>query len=98
MQANTEKCYEVTLTTDQPLLNGEDFWMYRIFDDKEEALKAANTLRSFFPYYKYPSKVVVKEFDLFDKSMQKERVIYNLSLEDQDGNLVTRETAAKKDY
>ncbi len=57
-----KKWYEVHLTTDQPMTQGEDFWMYRGFEDEKEARTAFQILLSFIPYEKYPATVTLEEY------------------------------------
>lgn len=83
---DAKKTYQVELTTKQPITEGEDFWMYRGFCDKAKALDIAETLSTFFPYCKYPTEVLVKEYDIDDEEIcRNERVIARYKLENEEG-------------
>lgn len=69
------KTYQVELTTTQPITDGEDFWMYRGYITKDEALSVAEMLSKFFPYYKYATEILVKEYDLIGKACHNERIL-----------------------
>lgn len=79
------------METTQPITDGEDFYMYRGYKTKEEALNVAKILSTFIPYYKYPTKILVHEFDCYDgKSLVNKRSIKKYSLKDESGHVVKR--------
>lgn len=82
------KTYQVDLTTTQNIADGEDFWMYRGYRTKEEALQTAEVMSKFFPYYKYPTDILVKEYDLVGKSCVNEKIIKRYRLKDESGRVV----------
>ncbi len=87
------KSYEVELTTTQTISNGEDFWMYRGYLSKSRALFVAKLLSQFIPYFKYPTKVIVKEYDVFrgDKNellLSNAQIIKRYSLKNEEGKVV----------
>jgi hypothetical protein len=83
-----KKTYEVELTTTQPITDGEDFWMYRGYITKEEAMSAAEVMSKFFPYYKYATEILVKEYDLIGKSCQNKKIIKRYKLKEETGRVV----------
>lgn len=83
--------YQVELQTTQPFADGEDFWMYRGYYTKEEALSVAEMLSKFIPYYRYATEIIVKEYDLVGRSCYNERVIKRYRLKDENGRVVKAE-------
>lgn len=68
--------------------------MYRGYTSKDEALSVAETLSKFFPYYKYATEILVKEYDLFGNYCRNERVIKRYRLKDENGRVVKGESVA----
>jgi hypothetical protein len=91
-------CYEVTFTTTQKITDGEDFWMYRGFRKKEDALSVARMLSTFFPYYKYPAVIEVAEYDLIEKACRNKRIIKRYRLKDENGKVVKVEDNNRPGY
>lgn len=83
--------YQVELTTTQPITDGEDFWMYRGYTTKDEALSVAEVLSKFFPYCKYATEILVKEYDLIEKCCRNERIIKRYKLKNENGRVVKGE-------
>lgn len=83
-----KQTYRVELTTKQPITAGEDFWMYRGYASKDEALSAAEVLSKFFPYFKYATEILVKEYDLIEKSCRNEKIIKRYKLKNENGQVV----------
>jgi hypothetical protein len=84
--------YDVELSTSQPFADGEDFYMYRGYVSKEEALQVAEMMSKFFPYYKYPTEICVYEYDLVGKSLQNKRTIKRYRLKDENGRVIKSPT------
>ena len=83
------KVYQVELSSTQPITDGEDFWMYRGFNTKEEAMTAALVMSKFIPYYKYATEVFVKEYDLVgNRNTINEKIIKRYRLKDESGRVV----------
>lgn len=83
-----KKTYQVELTTTQPATDGEDFWMYRGFTTKDEAVSVAKVLCKFFPYHKYATEILVKEYDLVGKCCNNEKIIKRYRLKDENGLVI----------
>lgn len=90
------KSYQVELVTIQPITQGEDFWMYRGYISKCKALAVAKLLSYFIPYYRYPTQIIVNEYDVFVRkengkkiySLHNERVIKKYTLKDENNRVV----------
>jgi hypothetical protein len=87
------KTYEVELVTSSKNTDPEciDFWMYRGYSTKEEALVAGEVLSKFFPCYKYATEIRVKECDLIGKTLGNEKIIKRYKLKDEKGKVVKGE-------
>lgn len=84
-----KKIYTVELIAQHPEPQVEPFFIYRLFETKTTALNFAKSLSTFFPYYEYPTKVKVTESDQMpDDSMVNPKVIYEVSLKDEQGKIV----------
>lgn len=56
-----KKSYEVEV---YPLGGEDNMWMYRLYQDKEQALTAAKTISTFIPYVEHPAQVRVIEYNV----------------------------------
>jgi hypothetical protein len=85
-----KKTYEVELITSSEKIEA-DFSMYTGYKTKEEALEAGIILSKFFPYYKYATFIIVKEYDLTGKVLSNEKIIKRYRLKDEKGRVVKGE-------
>lgn len=84
-----KKVFSVEIETKQPLV--QPFWMYRGFGyDKNEAIKCAELLSSFFPFYEYPTRVIVYVEDEIQETeaLINKTVLKEYYLKDENGNIV----------
>jgi hypothetical protein len=87
-QVKMKLYYDVELITSQTFADGEDFTMYRGYMDKNEALTVASALSKFFPYHKYPTQILVNEYNLVGKTLLNKRTIKRYRLKDENGRVV----------
>lgn len=80
--------YDVELITSQPVVDGESFFMYSGYMDKNEALSVAQTLSKFSPHYKYPTEILVNQYDLLGKTLLNKRTIKRFRLKDENGRVI----------
>jgi hypothetical protein len=103
---DSELAYEVKLVTSQPNQHESApmFWMYRMFQKKDEAIAAANLISEFYPSNSFANQVIVTEFDVVRlvsdgkgtspageiiETLANGRILNTIDLKNENGDVVT---------